>query len=269
VKKGEKRVFFPSKKGRVFPSLAASKMPPVLTTPDHQNPRPKNGARGQKTASGFFGENYGTRAEENRRHRTETHQLAQPPETETVSGAVYHRFRYYTPDTGRWLTPDPIRLNGGFNLYSYSNNNSIMYVDKTGLAPNVPDGADGTVVCDGSNGFKVWIGDENRVDAECSRAHEEQHISDFQKRLPNGCVGKPVDSFPVYPADMTSEEKTAFGYQTECHAYTAGLACRQAMYYDSNGQPKTPWSQCAREIFERYISRDTSYKSWYCGLANE
>nr|WP_256572976.1 RHS repeat-associated core domain-containing protein [Pseudomonas sp. NFR09] len=33
------------------------------------------------------------------------------------SGLHYNRHRYYNPDVGRYLTPDPVKLAGGINAY--------------------------------------------------------------------------------------------------------------------------------------------------------
>ena len=41
-------------------------------------------------------------------------------------------YRYYCPDLGRWLSKDPIREEGGTNLYGFANNNSIEFVDVLG-----------------------------------------------------------------------------------------------------------------------------------------
>ncbi|MGF6556143.1 RHS repeat-associated protein [Pseudomonas sp. S30_BP2TU TE3576] len=49
------------------------------------------------------------------------------------SGLHYNRHRYYHPDLGRYLTPDPIKLAGGLNPYRYTRN-PTGWVDPLGLA---------------------------------------------------------------------------------------------------------------------------------------
>jgi len=49
------------------------------------------------------------------------------------TGLHYNYFRYYDPMTGRYVTPDPIGLWGGVNLYSYVKNNPLMFIDRFGL----------------------------------------------------------------------------------------------------------------------------------------
>ncbi|MDO2952295.1 RHS repeat domain-containing protein, partial [Aeromonas simiae] len=48
----------------------------------------------------------------------------------------YNRHRYYQPDTGRFITPDPIGLAGGLNNYQYAPN-PTGWVDPLGLS-NLP-----------------------------------------------------------------------------------------------------------------------------------
>ncbi|WP_338010777.1 RHS repeat-associated core domain-containing protein, partial [Pseudomonas syringae] len=48
------------------------------------------------------------------------------------TGLHYNRHRYYNPGTGRFLTPDPIKLAGGLNNYQYVPN-PTGWVDPLGL----------------------------------------------------------------------------------------------------------------------------------------
>ncbi|MCF5725669.1 RHS repeat domain-containing protein, partial [Pseudomonas syringae] len=50
------------------------------------------------------------------------------------SGLHYNRHRYYNPDIGRYLTPDPVKLAGGINAYRYVPN-PIGWVDPLGQTP--------------------------------------------------------------------------------------------------------------------------------------
>ncbi|WP_426135260.1 RHS repeat-associated core domain-containing protein, partial [Pseudomonas sp. PWP3-1b2] len=52
----------------------------------------------------------------------------------------YNRHRYYNPDIGRYLTPDPVKLAGGVNAYQYVPN-PTGWVDPLGL--NTCPGGDG------------------------------------------------------------------------------------------------------------------------------
>ncbi len=49
------------------------------------------------------------------------------------TGLHYNTFRFYDPDVGRFTTPDPIGLEGGFNLYQYAPN-PIGWADPWGWA---------------------------------------------------------------------------------------------------------------------------------------
>jgi len=53
-------------------------------------------------------------------------------EWSAATGLVNFRMRWYDPVTGRWLSKDPIGLNGGLNLYAFCGNNPILYLDPYG-----------------------------------------------------------------------------------------------------------------------------------------
>ncbi|EKO8726078.1 RHS repeat protein, partial [Escherichia coli] len=52
---------------------------------------------------------------------------------EEESGLYYNRHRYYDPLQGRYITQDPIGLEGGWNFYQYPLN-PVQYIDSMGLA---------------------------------------------------------------------------------------------------------------------------------------
>ncbi|HLP37240.1 SpvB/TcaC N-terminal domain-containing protein [Lacibacter sp.] len=53
-------------------------------------------------------------------------------ERDEETGLEYHSARYYLPWLGRWLSSDPIGLEGGINDYGFCDENPIKYVDSNG-----------------------------------------------------------------------------------------------------------------------------------------
>ncbi|MDA8457396.1 RHS repeat-associated core domain-containing protein, partial [Acidovorax sp. GBBC 3334] len=49
------------------------------------------------------------------------------------TGLHYNTFRYYDPDMGRFISPDPIGLAGGLNLQQYAVN-PLSWIDPLGLS---------------------------------------------------------------------------------------------------------------------------------------
>ncbi|MFD1261759.1 DUF1308 domain-containing protein [Entomomonas asaccharolytica] len=60
------------------------------------------------------------------------------------TGLYYNRNRYYSPDIGRYITLDPIKLAGGLNSYQYCPN-PINWIDPLGLNACPPDSKDSSV----------------------------------------------------------------------------------------------------------------------------
>ncbi|CAN7219228.1 MULTISPECIES: RHS repeat-associated core domain-containing protein [unclassified Pseudomonas] len=88
------------------------------------------------------------------------------------SGLHYNRHRYYDPEVGRYLTPDPIKLAGGLNQYQYTPN-PTGWVDPLGLSGNcpppnkpgcgAPDDTTGAKVDEGEPPLPKLTGDQRRA----------------------------------------------------------------------------------------------------------
>ena len=59
--------------------------------------------------------------------------MFQGREYSTVTGLYNFRARWYAPTIGRWLSKDPIGLEGGLNLYAFCGNCPVMFRDPKGL----------------------------------------------------------------------------------------------------------------------------------------
>ena len=124
---------------------------------------------------------------------------------------VYYGYRYLNTDTGRWISKDPYKENGGKNLYGFLLNAPSYLIDSLGRAPGESGGSDdcsdvcekagkdprihmhdrgGVVCCGGEKYTCVWkTGAKNKKAQEilkkCIAAHEDDHHDDID--CPKGC----------------------------------------------------------------------------------
>lgn len=74
-----------------------------------------------------------------------TLQLRLPGQYEDAeTGLYYNHYRYYDPQTGRYIAPDPLGLAAGANPYLYAAANPTRYVDPHGLLLFAFDGTNNT-----------------------------------------------------------------------------------------------------------------------------
>ncbi|MBH2016116.1 MAG: RHS domain-containing protein [Burkholderiales bacterium] len=67
---------------------------------------------------------------------TITSALRLPGQYEDAETGLHHNYRrYYDPETGRYITQDPIGTDGGFNLHLYAEGDPINRKDATGECP--------------------------------------------------------------------------------------------------------------------------------------
>ncbi|MGP9631254.1 RHS repeat-associated core domain-containing protein [Halomonas sp. AOP42-C1-46] len=128
------------------------------------------------------------------------------------SGLYYNRHRYYDPQQGRYISQDPIGLNGGTNLYGYVTNPTGM-VDPLGLETIASN-------CNTNDGFlnqvsdtasDVWNGLKWRYNAVATGLSE-----DFSDGFTEGMVrftgGRPEQSFFEQTMDSYSSSSIAIAF---------------------------------------------------------
>ena len=71
--------------------------------------------------------------EQNTSGASDNNRLANTKERDRSISLDNHGMRYYDPEVGRYLTPDPIGYAGGVNLYVYVGNNPVNQIDALGL----------------------------------------------------------------------------------------------------------------------------------------
>lgn len=98
------------------------------------------------------------------------------------TGLLFFGARYYDPQIGRWISPDPLGTLDGPNPYAYLHNNPLNYVDRFGL------------LSESKHGYSYTYYDDRR---------EEERI--------RYCAGSPEDEYqlchchPVKQANLSSQ----------------------------------------------------------------
>ena len=117
--------------------------------------------------------------------------LFQGREYDYATQLYYFRNRWYEPETGRWLSPDPIGISGGLNLYAFCGNDPVNFVDPMGL--------DLWIVQDANSIWKhVWV------------VGDDENGGYWQTDLMPGWEKFPV----ICPANITTHKRSSFDPRT-------------------------------------------------------
>ncbi len=113
-------------------------------------------------------------------------------EFDTETGAYYYRARYYDQGVGRFLSEDPIKLNGVLkNIYGYVLNNPARYTDPYGLSAqdvqNIENQSRNDIDSMTANGQRIDPGWLNNLTASL------QYLNPFRKKPPLLGCGQQAD----------------------------------------------------------------------------
>ena len=141
---------------------------------------------------------------------------------------------FYDPSLGRWVNRDPIQEKGGLNLYRFTRNNPVIWIDRWGLAivgtPEPVDPNANTIMCLGG---KLTIQNKDKgIGRKCTGEHEYRHLLDWKERYGDDLCKGVKDGYLPLGGDDYDE----FLRKSECRGSKAGKKCLEDML--KNCKPK-------------------------------
>jgi hypothetical protein len=112
------------------------------------------------------------------------------------------------------------RIEDGTNTYSYVRSNPESYEDPTGLKRQGSGWE-----CDGHNGYRFIIFDNNPCTRACTLAHEMSHVVTAQQKFGDVCRNKPAGYDPSYYRNWVNGWDATFQRASECQAYRVEDSC--------------------------------------------
>jgi RHS repeat-associated protein len=151
---------------------------------------------------------------------------------DSETGWHYNWHRFYDPQTGRYLTPDPIGLKGGDNAYGYAGGDPLGAVDPSGLYTVYWGGAglDGPYIADqvrqlenaGISNISIGGGGNGNTILDAANVLTVRYQGDG---------GRFFDADPEGRKIMCPEQTNYIGY-----SYGSLLAAHTALYWANQGR---------------------------------
>jgi len=170
------------------------------------------------------------------------------PDTELY----YYRARWYDPQARRFISEDPIGLNGGINLYAYVENNPMLLTDPYGLRPG---DKYKNIECAGFDA--VW--DYNQTSKKVNREYGgwiyenmNDHTFSYVEAIQGGPAGIYISTFKPIPSGTK-----IVGYY---HTHGAYDRAYNSPGNPDPGKPGYKWRLDGSEVFS---SADKSVAQTY------
>ncbi|MGG6229999.1 RHS repeat-associated core domain-containing protein [Tenacibaculum sp. SDUM215027] len=172
------------------------------------------------------------------------------------TGLYYNRFRYYSSDTGTYISQDPIRLQSGEpNLYAYVNDSNSL-VDIFGLSSIFPTSTVWTAPSTGTgNTYKVF---QQGIDFDAVDSKGRTNLERMSKgNAPLGSDGKSINLHhskqqghgPLF--EVTNDVHTKHGHTNALHPYRVTP--------NADGTKFNPFDPVQRKPFEN-VDRPNYWK---------
>ena len=201
------------------------------------------------------------------------------------SGLHYNWNRYYNPETGRYVSSDPIGLSGGLNTYLYANAHPGMFIDPEGLATAAPMGRIfgsswgpyATTAC-GLNPICRWTEISLRAASVCAETaghsighwiNEQNNASEDKKKAEEGRKGAAAGAPMPDPDDPDPKDKIKPPYGGKTPADKPGNYTNIKGSSAKRNKDGSIWdkdhSQHGGSVYKRWANQ----KDWEKGLKPE
>ena len=166
---------------------------------------------------------------------------------DSETGLHYNRFRYYSPELGRYLQADPYGIAGGLNVYSYAEGNPLTQVDVRGLACKThggdpdPDCED----CKNAEAARQRFQQDFENDPNVFKPDMDPNRADGVQKYQNGEIGNSVRDLNLegMTPQQIHDQLTQNGWQHNqgtINDFSGQNTDPNAPNYNPNrGQPKT------------------------------
>jgi len=133
-------------------------------------------------------------------------------ELDYTTGLYNFRARWYDAETGRWLSKDPIGINGGLNQYVFCGNNPVMFVDPEGCFSWITIGIIGAALFI----LKYYFFSDRADTMREKTKHQKKRFDELQdkidRQVEDGEYNIPLD---IYNRDAYNETADAVGDMEE------------------------------------------------------
>lgn len=169
------------------------------------------------------------------------------PFSDPFSGKNFVRARWYDPETGTWLTPDPLGYNDSSNLYAFAQGDPINRRDPTGTLATLD--KNGTLTVKHPDGrvetFTAKEAKENPTGVQMALDSDYEDTSYSRVEEIMNQMGLPIvyDAFECPPGEYCLVNPNAYHYTHDPHSKNIFGGCAEGIFIQLAGMPASTREQ--------------------------